>query len=151
VKCSDDDDGNVSDDHSVHDEEYQKEFNEETRLEKNEGLAINENHDDAFGTDLEQLVQDPSDRPDLKNTRLWPRVNGRVVAFSHETEECGRKKKKKGAVRSDNNTPTGSKLGVDEEETSFYDALSNHPSKTNQPTPPQLVPIQIPIPLRTQE
>jgi hypothetical protein len=81
----DDDDSNVSDDDFFfHDEEYQKEFNEETRLEKNEGLAINEDQADAFGTDLEQLVHDPSDRPDLKNTRL-ARVNGRVVALSHET------------------------------------------------------------------
>jgi hypothetical protein len=36
----DDDDRNVSDDDFVHNEQYQKEFNEETRLEKNEGLAI---------------------------------------------------------------------------------------------------------------
>jgi hypothetical protein len=110
------DDSNASDDDFVHDVEYQKEFNEETRLEKNEGLAIDGNHADAFGTDLEQLVQDPSDRPDLKNTRLRPRVNDRVVALSYETEECGRKKKK-GVVRVDYNTPTGSKLGVDKEET----------------------------------
>jgi hypothetical protein len=66
----DDDDSNASDDDFVHDEEYQREFNEETRLEKNEGLAIDENHADAFSNDLEQLVQDPSDRPSLKNTRL---------------------------------------------------------------------------------
>jgi hypothetical protein len=92
---NDEDDSNVSDDDFVHDKEYQKEFNEETRLEKNEGLAINENHADAFSNDLEQLVQDPSNRPDLKNTQLRPRINGRVVALSHETMECGRKKKKK--------------------------------------------------------
>jgi hypothetical protein len=38
----DDDDSNSSDDDFVHDEEYKKEFNEETRLEKNEGLAVDE-------------------------------------------------------------------------------------------------------------
>jgi hypothetical protein len=65
---NDDDDSNASDDDFVHDKEYQIEFNEETRLEKNEGLAIDENHADAFSNDLEQLVQDPSDRPGLKNT-----------------------------------------------------------------------------------
>jgi hypothetical protein len=32
-------------------------------------------------------------------------------------------------VRFDNNTLTGSKIGVDEEETSLYDALSDHPSE----------------------
>jgi hypothetical protein len=53
---NDDDVSNVSDGDFVHDEEYQKEFNEETRLEKNEGLAINENHADASSNDLEQLV-----------------------------------------------------------------------------------------------
>jgi hypothetical protein len=51
--------------------------------------------------------------------------------------ECGRKKKKKkkGIVRFDNNTPIGSKLGVDEEETSFYDAFSNHPSEEESTNP----------------
>jgi hypothetical protein len=135
IDDDDDDDSNASDDDFVHDKEYQKEFNEETRLEKNEGLAIDENHADAFSNDLEQLVQDPSDRPNLKNTRLRPRINGRVVALSHETEECGRKKKKNIAVRFDNDKPTGLKLGVDEEETSFYDALSDHTSEEESTNP----------------
>jgi hypothetical protein len=141
---NDDDDRNASDDDSVHDEEYQREFNEETRLEKNEGLAIDENHTDAFSNDLEQLVHDPSDRPGLKNTRLRPRISGRVVSLSHETEECGRKKKI--AVRFDNNISTGPKLEVDEEETSFYDALSNHPSESTNPTSNESDPDPHPVP-----
>jgi hypothetical protein len=96
-----DDDSNASDDDFVHEEEYQKEFNEETRLEKNEGLAVDEDQTDAFGNDLQQLVQDPTDIPALKNTRLRPRINGRGVALTHEIQECGstmdkmKKKKKK--------------------------------------------------------
>jgi hypothetical protein len=82
----------INDDDFVHDKEYQKEFNEETRLEKNEGLAIDENRADAFNNDLEKLVQDPNDRPGLKNTRLRSRINGRAVTHTHETKECGRKK-----------------------------------------------------------
>jgi hypothetical protein len=74
-------------------------------------------------------VQDPSDRPGLKNTRLRSRINGRAVTLSHETKECGKKKKKKVAVRS------GLKLGVDDKETSLYDALSDHPSE-EEPTNP---------------
>jgi hypothetical protein len=41
-------DGIGNDDDFVPDEQYQKEFNEETRLEKNQGLTIDENHADAF-------------------------------------------------------------------------------------------------------
>jgi hypothetical protein len=61
-------------------------------------LAVNKDQADAFGNDFQQLVQDPTDRPALQNTRLRPRTNGRVVALSHEIQECGsvnKKKKKK--------------------------------------------------------
>jgi hypothetical protein len=88
----DDDDSNASDDDFVHDEEYQTEFNEEANLERNEGLAVDEDQADAFGNDIQQLVQDPTDRPALKNTQLRPRVNGRAVALSHETEERDRRR-----------------------------------------------------------
>jgi hypothetical protein len=90
-----DNDSNASDDDFVHDKKYQKEFNKETRLEKNKGLAVDEDQADAFGNDLQQLVQDPTDRPTLKNTRLRPRTNGRVVALRHEIQECGNVNKKK--------------------------------------------------------
>jgi hypothetical protein len=134
-----DDDSNASDDDFVHHVEYQKEFNEETRLEKNEGLAVDEDQADAFGNDLQQLVQDPTDRPALKNTRLRTRINGRVVALSHEIQECGsmnkmkkkkkKKKKKKNNVSSNSGVPTESEQEVDDEETQFFDAMSNHPSE----------------------
>jgi hypothetical protein len=65
INDGDDDNSNASGDDFVHDEEYQKEFNEETRLKKNEGLAVDEDQTDALGNDLQQLVQDPSDRPEL--------------------------------------------------------------------------------------
>jgi hypothetical protein len=125
----------------VHDEEYQKEFNEETKLEKNEGLAVNEDQADAFGNDLQQLVQDPTDRPALKNTRLRPRINGRVVALSHEIQECGsvdkkKKEKKKSNVSSNNGTPTESEQEVEDEETRFFHAISDHPSEPVPETDP---------------
>jgi hypothetical protein len=125
----DDDDSNASDDDFVHGEEYQKKCNEEARHEKNEGLAIDENHAAAFSNDLEQLVQDPSDRPGLRNTRLRPHNNSRAVTLSHETKECGNKKKKKVIVRFD------PKLGVDDKETSLYDALSDHQSEEETTNP----------------
>jgi hypothetical protein len=129
-----DDDSNASDDDFVHDEEYQKEFNEETRLEKNEGLAIDEYQADAFNNDLQQLVQDPTDRPTLKNTRLRPRINGRVVVLSHEIQECGntfdkKKKKKKDKVSFNSGTPAGTEQEIEDEETRFFDAISDHPSE----------------------
>jgi hypothetical protein len=68
----------------------------------------------------------------LKNTRLRPRTNGRVVALSHEIQECGsvnKKKKKKSNVSFNNDIPTGSNQEVEEEETSFFDAVSDHPSE----------------------
>jgi hypothetical protein len=134
INDDDDDDSNASDDDFVHDEEYQKEFNDETRLEKNEGLAVDEDQANAFGNDLQQLVQDPTDRPALKNTRLRPRINGRVVALSHEIQECGsmnkmKKKKKKSNVSFNSGVPTESEQEVDDKETRFFDAMSNHPSK----------------------
>jgi hypothetical protein len=127
-------DSNASDDDFVHDEEYQKEFNEETRLEKNEGLAVDEDQADAFGNDLQQLVQDPTGRAALKNTRLRPRINGRVVALSHEIQECGStvdkmKKKKKDNVSFNSGIPTESEQEMDDEETRFFDAISDHPSE----------------------
>jgi hypothetical protein len=132
----DDDDSNASDNDFVHGEEYQKEFNKETRLEKNEGLAVDEDQADAFGNDLQQLFQDPTDRPALKNTRLRPRINGRVVALSHEIQECGstvdkmkKKKKKKNNVSFNNGVPTESEQEMDDEETRFFDAISDHPFK----------------------
>jgi hypothetical protein len=111
---------------------YQKEFNEETRLEKNEGDQA-----DAFGNDLQQLVQDPTDRPALKNTRLRPRINGRIIALSHEIQECGstvdkmkkKKKKKKNNVSFNSGIPTESEQEIDDEETCFFDAISDHPSE----------------------
>jgi hypothetical protein len=134
-----DDDSNASDDDFVHDEEYQKQFNEETRLEKNEGLAVDKDQADAFGNDLQQLVQDPTNRPALKNTRLRPRINGRVVALSHEIQECEstvdkmkkkkrKKKKKKNNVSFNSGIPTESEQEVDDKETRFFDAMSDHPS-----------------------
>jgi hypothetical protein len=129
-----DDDSNASDDDFVHDKEYQKEFNEETRLEKNEGLAVDKDQADAFGNDLQQLVQDPTDRPELKNTRLRPRTNERVVTLSHEIQECGnvnkkKKKKKKSNVSFNNGIPTELKQEVEDKQTCFFDAISDHPSK----------------------
>jgi hypothetical protein len=108
IDDDDSEDSNASDDDFVHDKEYQKEFNEETRLEKNDGLVVDEDQADVFGNDLQQLVQDPTDRPELKNIRLRPRINGRVVALSHKTEECGniKRRKKKGIASFDNNIPT---------------------------------------------
>jgi hypothetical protein len=138
----DDNDCNASNDDFVHDEDYQTEFNEQANLERNEGLAV-EDQADAFGNDIQQLVQDPTDRPALKNTRLRPRVNGRAVALSHETEECGQKKKKKkkkrkkekkGAVSFDNSIPTDPNPGVTTDETLFYDAVSDHPSEDTVPS-----------------
>jgi hypothetical protein len=129
-----DDDSNASNDGFVHEEEYQKEFSEETRLEKDEGLAVDEDQADAFGNDLQQLVQDPTDRLELKNTRLRPRTNGRVVALSHEIQECGnlnkkKKKKKKSNVSFNNGIQTESEQEVEDKETRFFDAISDHPSE----------------------
>jgi hypothetical protein len=73
--------------------------------------------------DLQQLVQDPSDRPELKNTRLRPRTNGMVVALSHEIQECGNvnnNNKKKSTVSFNNAIPTESKQGVEDDETRFF-------------------------------
>jgi hypothetical protein len=92
-------------------------------------LAVDEDQADAFGKDLQQLVQDPTDRPALKNTRLRPRTNGRVVALSHEIQECGsvnKKKKKKSNVSFNNDSLNQDMNG---EEASFFDAVSNHPSE----------------------
>jgi hypothetical protein len=130
-----DDDSNASDDDFVHDEEYQKEFNEETRLEKNEGLAVDKDQADAFGNDLQQLVQDPTDRPVLKNTILRPRTNGRVVALSHEIQECGsmnkkKKNKKKSNVSFNNGIPTEPEQELEDDVTCFFDAISDHPSES---------------------
>jgi predicted RNA-binding protein YlxR (DUF448 family) len=99
-------------------------------------LAVDEDQADAFGNDLQQLVQDPSDRPELKNIRLRPRTNGRVVALIHEMQECGsvnkkkkKKKKKKSSVSFNNSIPTELEQEVEDEETRFFDAISDHPSK----------------------
>jgi hypothetical protein len=94
-------------------------------------LAVDEDQADAFSNDLQQLVQDPSDRPELKNTRLRPRTNGRVVALSHEIQECGsvNKKKKKSTVSFNNGIPTELKQEVEDEETRLFDTVSNHPSE----------------------
>jgi hypothetical protein len=131
INDDDNDNSNASDDDFVHDEEYQKEFNEETRLEKNEGLAVDKDQADAFGNDLQQLVQDPTDRPALKKTRLRPRINRRVVALSHEIQECGsvnkKKKKKKSNINFINNDNSNQEM--EGGEASFFDAVSNHPSK----------------------
>jgi hypothetical protein len=145
------DNSNASDDDFVHDEEYQKEFNEETRLEKNEGLAVDEDQADAFGNDLQQLVQDPTDRPALKNTWLRPRINGLVVALSHEIQECGStvdtlKKKKKNKVSFNSGIPTESEQEMDDEETRFFDAISDHPSEPAPGPNPDLDPEPNPDP-----
>jgi hypothetical protein len=141
---------NASDDDFVHDEEYQKEFNEETRLEKNEGLAVDKDQADTFGNDLQQLVQDPTDRPALKNTRLRPRINGRVVALSHEIQECGsvkkKEKKKESSVSFNNVIPTESEQEVEDIETHFFDAISDHPSKPVPKTDPDPDPSPNPDP-----
>jgi hypothetical protein len=99
-------------------------------------LAVDEDQADAFGNDLQQLVQDPTDRPALKNTRLRPRINGRVVALSHEIQECGstvdkmmKKKKKKDKVSFNSGIPTESEQETDDKETRFFDAISYHPSE----------------------
>jgi hypothetical protein len=125
----DDDNSSASDVGFVHDEEYQKEFNEETRHEKNKGLAVDEDQADAFGNDLQQLVQYPSDRPALKNTRLRPHINGRVVALSHEIQECGSVNKKKKEKKKSN--------------VSFNNI---HPNLYLNP-----IQIQIQVPIRIQE
>jgi hypothetical protein len=97
-------------------------------------LAEDEDQANAFGNDLQQLVQDPTDRSALKNTRLRPHINGRVVALSHEIQECGitmdkMKKKKKNNVSFNSGIPTESEQEVDDEETRFFDAISDHPSE----------------------
>jgi hypothetical protein len=132
INDGDDNNSNVSDDDFVHNEKYQKEFNEETRLEKNEGLAVDEDQADAFSNDLEQLVQDPTDRPALKNTRLRPCTNERVVALSHEIQECESVNKKKKKEKKKSNVSFNNDSSIQEmegEEASFFDAVSNHPSK----------------------
>jgi hypothetical protein len=96
-------------------------------------LAVDEDQADAFGNDLQQLVQDPTDRPALKNTQLRLRTNGRVFTLSHEIQECGSVKKKEEKKKSDvsfnNVIPTESEQEVEDEETRFFDAISDHPSK----------------------
>jgi hypothetical protein len=91
-------------------------------------LAVDEDQADVFGNDLQQLVQDPTDRPALKNTRLRPRTNGRVVVLSHEIQECGsvNKKKKKSKISFNNNS---SNQEMEGEKASFFDAVSYHPSE----------------------
>ena len=124
-----DDDSNASDDDFLHDDEYQKEFNEEVRLENSEGLATDEDQADAFHNEISHLVQDPNDRPALKNSRLRPRTNGRaIVALSHKTEECGKKKKKKNEKkRTKFNSPADPTTEVDDDDDDYHDALSEHP------------------------
>jgi hypothetical protein len=96
-------------------------------------LAIDEDQADAFNNDLQQLVQDPTDRPTLKNTRLRPRINCRVVVLSHEIPECGntldKKKKKKDKVSFNSGIPAGTGQEIEDEEARFFDAISDHPSK----------------------
>jgi hypothetical protein len=107
--------------------------------------------------------------PALKNTRLRPRIDGRVVTLGHEIQECGsvkKKKKKKKVVSFNNDVPKDPTTGVDvdDEETSFYDAVSNHPIKMDPSSPtsidpssidpssdPSLVPIPNPSPVPSPE